>query len=66
MSHPLTTTELNSIISRWDTGQGMTAAVQAFAKDVPVAERTVWYWLGGRKIHQAMVERIRSLKPLKR
>ena len=62
-SKPLTTAELNRIIARWDTGQGVTATVQAFADAVPVAERTVWYWLGGRKIHRAMEARIRSLRP---
>lgn len=60
---PLTTAQLQKIIAQWDSGHGVTAAVQAFAKAVPVAERTVWYWIGGRKIHQAMAERIRSLKP---
>jgi hypothetical protein len=35
--------------------------VQAFAHAVPVAERTVWYWIGGQKIHPAMQARIRSL-----
>lgn len=59
---PLTTAELQKIVARWDDGRGVTAAVQAFAQAVPVAERTVWYWLAGRKIHQAMAERIRSLK----
>ncbi len=63
MKKPLTTAELHRIIERWDDGGGVTAAVQAFAQAVPVAERTVWYWLGGRKVHQAMAERIRSLKP---
>ena len=63
MKKTLTTAELNRIIERWDNGEGVTATVQAFAKAVPVAERTVWYWLGGRKIHQAMAERIRSLEP---
>lgn len=60
---PLTTAELNRIIARWDDGAGVTAAVQAFANAVPVAERTVWYWLGGRKVHPAMAARIRSLRP---
>jgi hypothetical protein len=59
----LTTAELHRIIARWDDGGGMTAAVQAFALAVPVAERTVWYWISGRKIHLAMAERIRSLQP---
>jgi hypothetical protein len=63
MSKPLTTAELQKIIARWDDGSGVTGAVQAFALAVPVAERTVWYWIAGRKIHQAMAERIRSLKP---
>ena len=57
----LTSAQLQKIIARWDDGRGATAAVQAFAKAVPVAERTVWYWIGGRKIHPAMVARIRSL-----
>lgn len=60
---PLTAAELTRIIERFDTGQSMTAAVQAFADAVPVAERTVWYWLGGRAIHPAMAARIRSLRP---
>jgi len=64
MKKPLTTAELQRIIERWDNGEGVTAAVQAFAQAVPVAERTVWYWLGGRQVHQAMVERIRSLEPI--
>ena len=63
---PLTTAELNRIITQWDDGSGVTAAVQAFAQAVPVAERTVWYWIGGRKIHPAMAERVRSLQPPKR
>ena len=63
---PLTLSELRRIIARFDTGQGLTAAVQAFAAAVPVAERTVWYWLDGRKVHPAMAERIRALKPSKR
>src|SRR5262249_6538648 len=63
MKKPLTTAELQKIIHRWDNGQGVTVAVQAFAQAVPVAERTVWYWLGGRTIHPALGERIRSLKP---
>jgi hypothetical protein len=61
----LTTAELQKIIARWDDGRGVTIAVQAFAQAVPVAERTVWYWIGGRQIHPAFVERIRSLKPPK-
>jgi hypothetical protein len=62
MKHkPLATAELNRIIARFDTGQGVTAAVQAFADAVPVAERTVWYWLGGRKVHRAMAARIRQI-----
>jgi hypothetical protein len=66
MTKPLTTAELSRMIERWRTpGGGVTAAVQAFAHAVPVAERTVWFWLGGRKIHPAFVERIRSLKPPK-
>jgi hypothetical protein len=60
---PLTTAELNRIIARFDTDEGVTASVQAFANAVPVAERTVWYWLGGRKVHPAMQARIRSLRP---
>src|SRR5262249_39789724 len=28
-----------------------------------VAERKVWYWLAGRKIHRTIAECIRSLKP---
>jgi hypothetical protein len=63
MRKPLTTADLQKFIARWDDGGGVTAAVQAFAQAVPVAERTVWYWIGGRKIHPAMTERIRSLKP---
>lgn len=72
MKKPLTTAELQRIIQKWDDGGGVTAAVQAFAQAVPVAERTVWYWLGGRKIHPAMAERIRALaaegdrKPVKK
>jgi hypothetical protein len=62
---PLSSVELNRIIERWDDGGGVTAAVQAFAQAMPVTERTVWYWLGGRTIHAAFVERIRSLKPPK-
>jgi hypothetical protein len=61
MTKPLTTAQLQKIIAQWDAGRGVTAAVQAFAQAVPVAERTVWYWLGGRKIHPAMAERIRAL-----
>lgn len=60
-SKPFTTAELNRIIERWDDGQGVTSAVKAFAAALPVTERTVWYWLGGRKVHPAMAERIRSL-----
>jgi hypothetical protein len=63
MKKPLTTTQLQRIIARYDDGAGVTAAVQAFAQAVPVTERTVWYWLGGRKVHPAFVERIRSLQP---
>ncbi len=59
----LTAAQLQKIIALWDDGSGVTAAVQAFAQAVPVKERTVWYWLGGRMIHPAFVERIRSLKP---
>jgi hypothetical protein len=43
MKKRMTTAELNRIIERWDSGAGVTAAVQAFAQTVPVAERTVWY-----------------------
>jgi hypothetical protein len=64
-ARPLTTTELQQIIARWDDGGGVTAAVQAFADAVPVAEWTVWYWLGGRMLHRARTERIRSLTPPK-
>jgi len=60
MKKEMTTVELQRIIARWDDGVGVTGAVQAFAQDVPVAERTVWFWLAGRRIHQAMAERIRS------
>ena len=67
MTRPLTTAELIRIVERWRCpGGGVTAAVQAFARAVPVAERTVWFWLGGRQIHPAFVERIRSLKPPKK
>ena len=59
----LTAAELQKIIARWDDDGGVTAAVQAFAAAVPVAERTVWYRLRGRKIHPAMAARIRSLRP---
>jgi hypothetical protein len=59
----LTIAELQKIIARWDDGSGVTTAVQAFAQAVPVAERTVWYWVGGRRIHPAMAARIRSLQP---
>ncbi|HTU17783.1 MAG TPA: hypothetical protein VMG10_06930 [Gemmataceae bacterium] len=61
MSKPITTAELQKIITRWDDGSGVTATVKAFAQAVPVAERTVWYWIGGRKIHRALAERIRGL-----
>jgi hypothetical protein len=63
MKKPLTTAELQKIIARWDDGRGVTAAVRAFAQAVPVAERTVWFWLPGRQVHPAFVERIRSLQP---
>jgi hypothetical protein len=66
MSKPLSTAELQIIITRWDDGAGVTEAVKAFAQDVPVAERTVRYWIAGRRIHQAMAERIRSVKPPKK
>jgi hypothetical protein len=62
-SSTLTTAQLQRIIARWDDGGGVTAAVQAFAQAVPVVERTVWFWLAGRKIHPAMAARIRSLQP---
>jgi hypothetical protein len=58
---PLTTAGLHRIIERWDNGGGVTAAVQAFAQAVPVAERTVWYWLGGRKIHWLWADKIRQI-----
>lgn len=58
--NPVTTNELQQL-TRGDNGGGVTAAVQAFAQAVPVAERTVWYWLGGRKIHPAFEGRIRQL-----
>ena|ERR1700722_829125 len=61
MKKQLTTAELQQIIARWGDGRGVTAAVQAFAQAVPVAERTVWYWLGGRTIHPAMAERIHQI-----
>ena len=63
MTEPLTTAQLQKIVARWDDGSSVTAAVQAFAKAVPVVERTVWYWIGGRKIHRAFVKHIRSLQP---
>jgi hypothetical protein len=63
MNKPLTTAELQKIIARWDDGRGVTAAVQAFTQAVPVTERTVWYWIGGRRIHPAMQARIRLLQP---
>src|SRR6266545_5487214 len=33
---PLTSAELQRIIEQWDTGEGVTAAVEAFAQAVPV------------------------------
>jgi hypothetical protein len=63
MTNPFTTAELQRILVRWDDRGGVTAAVLAFAQAVPVADRTVWYWLGGRAIHPAMAERIRSMEP---
>jgi hypothetical protein len=62
ITQPITAAELQRIIAQWDDGRGVTAAVQGFVQIVPVAERTVWYWIAGRKIHRAMAERIRSLK----
>ena len=58
MTKHLTTAELQRIIARWDDGSGVTVTVQAFALSVPVAERTVCYWIGGRTIHAAIAERI--------
>jgi hypothetical protein len=59
---PFLTAELQRVIARWDDGGGVTAAVQAFAHDLPVAERTVWYWLSGeRQIRPLVAERIKGL-----
>lgn len=60
---PLTTAQLQKIVAAWNDGRGLTATVQAFARTFPVADRTVWYWLGGQQIHPAMAARIRSLEP---
>lgn len=65
MTHrPITPTALRRRIRQWDTGQGFEAALQAFAAAMPVASRTVYYWLSGkRKIRPVIAARIRSLKP---
>jgi hypothetical protein len=65
MTHrPITPAGLRRRIQKWDTGQGFEAALKAFAAAMPVAPRTVYYWLSGkRKIRPVISERIRSIQP---
>ena len=61
MRNPLEPEDLRRIIKRWDSGEGFDAAVAAFAAAVPVASRTVYYWLAGRKMHPVFAARVRQL-----
>jgi len=65
MTHrPITPAALRRLIQEWNTGEGFEAALIAFAAAMPVSQRTVYYWLSGkRKIRPVIAARIRSIRP---
>jgi len=61
MTGTLKPAALRWIIKKRESVTGIDDAVSAFAKQVPVASRTVNYWLAGRKMHSVFEVRVLAL-----